>query len=289
MKNKKFLSILFALLILISTAFSAFALNDIPRLTDSADLLTSSEEAVLLSKLDEISEKHQADIVIVTVDSLDGKTPTEYADDFFDYNGFGFGENKDGVLFLLSMEERDWWISTSGFGITALTDAGIEYISNEFLPELSRGNYFDAFAIFAEQCDDYFTQAESGEPYDSNLLPPGVDGEYSNDGTVQKLPFDYGSKIMISLIIGFVIALIITLVMAGQLKSVRFQPSANSYIKQNSMKVTDSRDIFLYTHTDRRAIPKPPPDSGSHGGSGGGSSIHVSSSGSTHGGGGGKF
>lgn len=72
----------------------------LPRLIDGADLLTDSEEAKLLERLDEISEKYQTDVVIVTNYSLEGKTSTAYADDFFDYNGYGFGENADGILFL---------------------------------------------------------------------------------------------------------------------------------------------------------------------------------------------
>lgn len=78
------------------------------------------------------------------------------------------------------------------------------------------------------------------------------------------------------------IALIVTGVMRGKLKSVRFQPKADDYLKEGSMQLTENRDLFLYSHLDRRAKPK---DNGSSGGS----STHVSSSGSTHGGGGGKF
>ena len=69
--------------------------------------------------------------------------------------------------------------------------------------------------------------------------------------------------------------------MKSKLKSVRFQAAAGSYVKANSLSVTESRDLYLYTHTDRRERPKNN-DSG-------GSSTHISSSGSSHGGGGGKF
>ena len=136
------------------------------RVVDMAELLSDSEKTALLSKLDEISERQQADIVVVTADTLDKKTPMEYADDFYDYNGYGFGENNDGVLLLVSMEDRDWYISTCGYGITAITDAGIEYISDKFLSDLSDGNYAEAFSTYAELCDEFFTQAKTGQPYD---------------------------------------------------------------------------------------------------------------------------
>lgn len=266
--KKRILTVLFALLLCMVVVIPTFAASDLPRLVDNADLLTDSEESTLLSKLNEISERQQADVVVVTADTLDGKTPMDYADDFYDYNGYGFGADKDGVLLLVSMEDRDWWMSTTGYGITAITDAGIEYISEKFLSDLSDGNYADAFTTYAELCDDFFTQARSGQPYDTGHMP--------------KQPFNIARNLLIALIVGFVIALIATGVMKGKLKTVRFQSAASNYVKANSMNVTESRDMFLYTHVDRRAKPKDT-DSSS------GSSTHTSSSGSTHGGGGGKF
>ena len=146
-----FLSFTFA----ISTALAVTmdAADDIMRMVDWAGLLSDSEEAELSVQLDEISERQQVDLVVVTIDSLEGASVVEYADDFFDYNGYGFGTEHDGILFLISMEERDWCISTSGYGIEALTDAGREYMSEEFLHYLSDGEYAQAFRIFAEQCE----------------------------------------------------------------------------------------------------------------------------------------
>lgn len=267
--KKSVLTVLLALLLCMVVVIPTFAASDLSRLVDNADLLTDSEESTLLSKLNEISERQQADVVVVTADTLDGKTPMDYADDFYDYNGYGFGADKDGVLLLVSMEDRDWWMSTTGYGITAITDAGIEYISEKFLSDLSDGDYADAFTTYAELCDDFFTQAKAGKPYDVGHMP--------------KEPFNIAWNLFVAVIVGFVIALIATGVMKGKLKTVRFQSAASNYVKANSMNVTESRDMFLYTHVDRRAKPQ---DTDS---SSGGSSTHTSSSGTTHGGGGGKF
>ena len=266
--KKRIITALFALLLCISVTLPAFAEEELPRLVDEADLLTDSEESTLLEKLDEISERQKADVVIITVDAIEYGTPQEYADDLYDYLGYGYGENRDGVLLLISMEERDWWMTTTGFGITAITDAGIEYISEKFLPDLSDGNYAEVFTTYAELCDDFFTQAKTGEPYDKGHMP--------------KEPFGIVQNLIIALVIGLVVALIATGIMKGKLKSVRFQSAANSYIKENSMNVTESRDLFLYSQVTRRAKPKESESSG-------GSSTHTSSSGTTHGGGGGKF
>ena len=67
------------------------------------------------------------------------------------------------------------------------------------------------------------------------------------------------------------------------LEDVRKQAAATTYVRDGSMRLTDSRDLFLYTNVTRTAIPK------NNSSGGGGSSTHTSSGGVSHGGGGGKF
>ena len=184
-----------------------------------------------------------------------------FADDYYDYNGYA----PDGILLLVSMEERDRWISTTGYGITALTDAGIEYIGEEVVYYLSDGYYAQAFSTFAQLCDQFITQAKTGAPYDLGNMP--------------KVPFSPVFSLVIAVAAGLIIAAIATGVMKSQLKSVRFQATADNYVTPGSMQLTRSNDIFLYSHLDKREKPR----------DNGGSSTHTSSSGRSHGGGGGKF
>lgn len=238
------------------------------RVVDDAGLLTDDEASELQQKLDEISERQQFDVVVVTVNSLDGKYVQDYADDFYDYNGYGMGTDRDGVLLLISMEDRDWYMTTCGFGITAITDAGREYISEQFLSDLSDGEYLSAFETYADLCDQFVTQAKTGDAYDVNNMP--------------KQPFPLVRNLLIALVAGFVIALLIVEGMRRSMKSVRMKGAAADYVRPGSLAVTGQYDRFLYAHTSRTERPK------DNGGSGG-SSTHVSSSGTTHGGGGGKF
>lgn len=264
--KKRACGILFALILCIVTVTSAFA-ADMPRLADNANLLTDSEQSELLALLDEISERQQADIVVVTTNTQDGKTPANYADDFYDDNGYGYGDAYDGVLLLVSMEDRDWWISTCGYGMTAITDAGIEYISNQFLPYLKDGDYAKAFSTYAELCDAFITQAKTDRPYDSGHMP--------------KEPFNTFLWLLVAVGSGIAVSFVITGFMKSKLKSVKLQSAATSYVKANSLHITESRDIFLYNTVTYREKPQSS--------SSGGSSSHTSSSGRTHGGGGGKF
>ena len=238
------------------------------RLVDEADLLSDAEEKDLLSKLDEISERQKCDLVIVTVKDLGGKTPEAFADDYFDYNGYGQGEDYSGLLLLLSMKERDWHITTTGYAIRAFTDAGLEYMSDRFVPKLSSGEYEQAFNSFAELSDKFLTQAKTDKPYDKGNLP--------------KEPLSW-IWVPLSLGVGLVTAFVVVSSMAGQLKSVEPDVAATNYIVENSLTVTQAEEKFLYKTIDKVARPKESKSSS------GGSSTHTSSSGRTHGGAGGKF
>ena len=88
-------------------------------------------------------------------------------------------------------------------------------------------------------------------------------------------------NLLISLVIGLVIALIYILVLRGQLKSVAPNESAADYMVPGSMHLTKEREFFLYHTVHRTERPQNDSD--------GGSNTHVSSSGATHSGRGGKF
>ena len=245
----------------------AFAINEgYGRLMDEAGLLTAEEKSELSRTLDEISERQGMDVVIVTVYSLYGQSAMRFADDYFDYNGYGQGADRSGVLLLHSPGDREWWITTRGYGITAFTDAGLDYIGEQIKGYLADGDNAAAYGRFAELCDEFITQAKNGSPYDYGTLPR------------DPLPL---WTIPLAVAIGLIAAFLIVGAMKAKLKTVRFKAEANSYIRKGSFAVTQSRDTFLYRHVMRTPRPR---NTG-----GGGSRTHVGSSGARHGGRGGRY
>lgn len=241
-------------------------LGPLPRLVDDADLLSNSEEKLLLTKLDDLSSKNNLDIVVVTKNTIDGKSPMNYADDFYDYHEY----KPDGILLLISMEDRDYWMSTTGYGIKAFTDKGIEYISKKIVSNLSDGDYYGAFDKFADLSDKFIIEAKKGTPYDVDHMPKG----------------DYPFIVLpISGAVGLLISFIYSSSLKNQLKSVAKAYKATSYIVPNSLIFNDSREVLVDKHVSKTYISRN--NSGSSGG--GGSSTHFGSSGVSHGGGGGKF
>lgn len=274
------------------------------RVVDEADILTNAEETDLLSLADEISERQQFDIVIVTVESLDGNDIQYYAADYYDYNGYGMGENYDGAMFIISMEEREWFVLTTGYGIDVLTDAEIDDMSEDIVPYLSDGEYEMAFRKFAVYCDKQLAHekgTDSGATQDGTSdesivvggneveyydnLMEDEDSSYEDEIYYEENSSDRGGSpgIVLSVIIGLVLALFPVLTMRGQLKSVHMQSNAGGYEKRETRKITVQRDTFLY-HTVNR-VPKPKENKSS----GGSSSTFRGSSGRSHGGRGGRF
>ena len=249
-----------------------------PRLADQEELLTTEEQEELLARLDEISERQQCDVVIVTVASTAGKTATEYADDYFDYQGYGYGEKSDGILLLVGMQERIWAISTHGsLGISAFTDAGLDYIKEDVQFQLKLDNYAKAFRTFASLCDQFLTAAHKGKPYD-----------------VGNLPIKHASpSILIFLFpIGILIMAWKSRSKKRSLKSVVKKTGAISYKVPNSLHLWVDEDRITGSHVTKRKRNEESRDRGGSSGSGGssgGSTTHTSSSGRTHGGTSGTF
>lgn len=219
-----------------------------PYVIDDAGLIENDEQ--LSDRLDDTGAEYDVDIVIVTVDSLGGKTPTEFADDFYDYNDY----DDNGILFLISMEERDWAISTKGTCIADFDDATQSEIISKMRSSLSVDDFETAFDIFADCCEDTLHSAKV-----TGIVIP----------------------LVVAVVVGLIAALIVTMILKHQLASVNFQRNADSYVDKNSVRITQNQNIFLY-----KTLSKTRKESSS---SGGGSSTHTSSSGSTHGGSSGKF
>lgn len=226
---------------------------------DNADLLTKQEEKELQNKCTEVMNKVKSDIVIVTADSLDGKSAEAYADDFFDYNGFGFEEPEGtGVILLVSMTEREIWISTSGKCQKNLPDDAMGEIIDEISPYLTDESYYEAFSIYLSRAEEYI----------------------KNGGISNKRR---AVDICIQLVGALIIALVAVGIMYSGNKS-KMTVSGRTYSQGHKENILRHHDVFIRTTTITRHIDTT--NSSRGGGSGG---THISSSGNSHGGRGGSF
>ena len=290
--NKKFLSLLLALILCFALVPAVLADSSKSVVYDQEQLFGEADTEMLKARLAELCDTYNVDVAIVTTTSLDGKTAQEYADDFYDENGIGGGDSKGGILLMISSAERNWAISTAGYGIFASTDDDLEYISDNFLPYLSDGDWYSACTSFISDCGPCLVAAEEDDqPYD----PDDFDNDYDdNYEPITSSGYFSIAWLGMALIVGLIAAFIGMSVMKSGMKSVSMRESAADYLRAGSFKPGRQQDLFLYHTVTMTARPKnnDNDNGGHHGGfgSGGGfSSTHVSSSGTTHGGSSGSF
>lgn len=237
---KKASTILICMLMLLSAVFTPSATTGKgPRVLDEGALLTFDECEFLTERLDKISEKYTCDVVIVTTFSLDGMNAEEYSDYIYQIGLYGQGNNDDCIMLLVSTEYNDWALTPYGDASDIFTTSKQDGMVSNFKPFLSDGDFYGAFEAFADDCEEIF----------------------ETHGKIQVKPLWIGAAV----IIGIIIAFIVVFIMKSQLKTVRFQPAASNYLKEGSLNITQSRDIFLYSTVTRTPKPK---NTSSSGGSG---------------------
>lgn len=218
-----------------------------PLVADNADVLTDAEEADLTAKLEALGSEYGLEIGAVTVDSYEGKDPQAFADDFYDANGYGYGENDDGIIVVFNTGEgdgnRNIAISTHGIGDDLLTANEISVIIEMMTGPVKNGDFAGAFDSFVVECE--------------NAIDPSI--------SIIWIP--------VSILIGFGLAFLIVKIQASKLKTVRAQADAADYV--GNVMLTAQYDSFMYKNVT--SSPKAKSSSGG--------STHTSSSGRTHGGG----
>ncbi len=272
---KKLFSLILILFLLSSLTLTAAAQTN-PYIADEAGLLDSGEITDLEVLAASLSDSYGIDIVILTVDSLGGAYAQDYADAYYDSNGYG----DDGILFLLSMAEREWYISTCGSMIYALTDYSIQQLGEGMLHYLSSGYWYEGFRFFLESLPYYLDAYAAGKPVDGYA-------DYSGDyyhGTQEEVVYytqERQPNFLLSMMAGLAAGGITILIMRSTMNTKRSQRGASVYLKEGSWTLDTFRDLYLYSNVTKTRRQQNT--------SGGGSSVHRSSGGRSHGGGGGRF
>lgn len=262
---------------------------------DFGDLFTDEEEAELQGLINDLISQINYDFAVVTLRDVDANDYTDqvFADDFYDYNDFGCGDFRDGILMLINLRNdvsgnRYVYFSTTGNAILTFDDYRISDLVNYFIdnsgigeetPTYAHGvkavinnvKFYYELGIPSSNRDAYLDE------YGNYVYEPGY---YRSQMSVLD---KFKSGCVVCLIVAVIAALIFNAYHSGKLKNVNKATSANLYLKEDSVKFSKVEDTFVSTHTSSYRITS---DSSS---GGGGSSSHSSSSGSSHGGGGGHF
>jgi len=258
---KKIFSCVLFLLLLLSLFLPSYAVFENPSIVDEAGYLMQSELAALSKELDVVREKYDFEVAIYTESDMTSDTAEESADDIYDYQGYGAGENDDGILLYICSDTREYHFTTHGLGLKYFNSNGLAYLESKVLPCLQDNDYYEAFEAYIETAEELLEMARDGKPYNEK---------------------QYSIKYVLGVIAVCLIAplLIAFLMMQKKLKKMKTaieNDYAANYIKPGSMRIDASRDLFLYSRVIKTERPKES------------SGTHTSSSGRTHGGRGGSF
>ena len=111
---------------------------------DFADILSDETEQFIFENSEKLEEATTAQIVVVTVQNLDGKGIEEYATGLFREYGIGDDEKNNGLLLLLALEERQFRVEV-GYGLEGcLPDAKTGRFQDDYMIPYFKENDFDA-------------------------------------------------------------------------------------------------------------------------------------------------
>jgi uncharacterized protein len=142
---------------------------------DQAHMMSETEAKMLEQKLIRYSDTTSTQIVVITINSLDGNEIALYATELAHKWGIGQKDKDNGILLLVSKEDRLMTIRT-GYGVEhMLTDAlSRRIIENIITPAFKQGNYYQGL----DEGTTAIIQIMSGE----------YQGERSYEGPNGKIP-----------------------------------------------------------------------------------------------------
>lgn len=110
--------------------------------TDTADMISAGEQQKLEQRLDAYEKETSNEIAVVTVSSLEGETIEYYAVKLFEQWKIGKEDKDNGVLFLVSKNDREMRIEV-GYGLEpVITDGSAgSIIRNTVTPAFKEGNF----------------------------------------------------------------------------------------------------------------------------------------------------
>lgn len=203
---------------------------DMKYIFDISDLLTFDEWEKLEARAADISQRHGCGVYVAFVDDF---TEYGYGNDvykttyqLYHSNELGMGENRDGIIILLSMAERDYAMFVYGtYAETAFNSYGQEKLEKAFLGNFKEDDWYGGVSNYLSTCDEYLTRADAGKP-------------------VRESP---ALLIAIAVVASCLLSGAICLFLKRSMKTVHQKVEANEYVAPGGLQLSKQYD--RYTHT----------------------------------------
>lgn len=278
---KKTFSFILALCLFLSLGASAFAVVDQSEsfyVADYSNVLSNDTEQMIINYNGSLEQQCQgAQIVVVTVDYLDGMYSDEYAYQLFNDWGVGSADYNNGMLLLLAIQENKAWLAY-GLGLSSLIDSDQvdSLLDKYFWKDFDRGNYDEAVTSLFNALLAWYD-----EQYDAQVVQSGTSVSSGNEYYTGYSQPSFGERLSHAL--GSIIEILVVIAVLSMLfGGGRRGRGAGSWLPWfllfNSRSNDRRRDPW---DNDRRGGPRGPGGFGGGGFGGGGFG-----GGSGHGGGG---
>ena len=146
-----------------------------PRVVDNADILSDDEEERLAERISAVSEEIGKDVVIFTDNSSYGFSHAVYAADFYDFNGYGVGDDREGICLMVCMEpgNRGWWACCTGPDMMEkYTEEYANDIDDVLYEYMAAGDYADGIGDWIENIRSLCLK---GFPFAPEWIPNNAD------------------------------------------------------------------------------------------------------------------
>lgn len=221
-----------------------------PHVIDDAYLLTQQQRQELNAYATEITNQYGIGVYMMSVpDFCDYGEEFEIYDVLWNYyhdNGLGCGEDREGMILMLSMADRDW--ATFYYGENteyAFNSYGQKQHETHFLDNFGKDDWHGGFQDYLASSEDFLAKAADGEPVRDN-------------------PWHLA---LVFILIAWFIAFIVTRLLWMRMANVATQKSATRYISQGGLILTHQKDVFLHQTQRRRKIERSDSDSSRSGSS----------------------
>ena len=218
---------------------------------DISNLLPYEEWEELETRAADISNRQHCGVYFALVDNYtDYGSGDVYRVTYQLYHGsqLGMGDNRDGIIVLLSMEEREYAMFVYGeYAEYAFDTFGQEQLEERFLEYFGYDDWYGGISCYLDACDEFLTKAGEGKPVRSSPWP------------------------MIAAAVGIscLIAGSICFFLLRGMKSVQQKKEADVYLTADGLHLTDQYDRYTHTTETRTKIEKSSSSTSEESGGGG--------------------
>lgn len=209
--------------LVLSLCAGAFALEPSQSfyVCDDANVISQETETYICDENYRLYDQcFGAEVVVVTVDFLDGRNSEEYAYQVFNDWALGDKDESNGVLILICPGEEKYWV-TSGSGLTRELSAGtLDDILYEYMEGYFDDGDYDAAALntfkaIVSVIDDKYgvTESQADAWYNNN-------GDAAQPDDMQPQQSEPAGGASMDRILGFIILLVIVLVILTAIRSI---------------------------------------------------------------------